>query len=140
MEEQRLEGAEQTLPEALYQNPVTESQITMSKSGLQSETNLHQVTEEASKATEQPGGFKIYEEENELQDQPTDSLKGIPEQNLRHFPEHYATTATTFETPTTSLAAIAGETALEGNAGCGTVPFHISSQGIRFLMLTTYSG
>ena len=123
MEEQRLEDAEQTQLEALYQNPVTESQITMSKSGLQGETSLHQVAEEASKATEQPAGFKIYEEENELQDQPTNSLKGIPEQNLRHSPEHYATTATTVEMPTTSLAAIAGDTTLEGNSGYGTVPF-----------------
>ena len=123
MEEQPLEGAEQTQSEALHQNPMTESQITMSNFGVQGGSILQQVAQGASKAAEQLGGFKIYEEENELQDQPGHSLKGIPEQNLPQVPEHGATIPTTLETPTTSLAAIAGDSTIEGNASYGIVPF-----------------
>ena len=95
----------------------------MSNTGLQAGSILQQVAQEASKAAEQPGGFKIYEDENEPQDSPTHFPANIPEDDLMRSREDYAMVATSFEAPTTSLAAIAGDKAIESDPGHGIVPF-----------------
>ncbi|CAF9941578.1 MAG: hypothetical protein ALECFALPRED_009230 [Alectoria fallacina] len=123
MEEERSKGAVQTHPEISPQTPGSDSQDNMSNIGPQAGSVLHQVAQEASKVAGQPNSFNIYEEEDETQDPTTNSITKIPEQDLQRLPEHYSNFATTLETPTTSLAAIAGDTAMEGDVGYGIVPF-----------------
>ena len=120
--EERSEGAAQTQPEIPHQTPGSKSPDTMSNIGAQAGSILQQVAQEASKAAEQPNGFSIYEE-RESQDSSTNSTKNVPEQDPQHPQEDYSSIAATMEPPTTSLAAIAGDTAMVGDAGYGIVPF-----------------
>ena len=120
MKEEISKGAEQTQPGILYGIPGSEE--TMSNARTQAGSTLQQVAQEATESAQQPDGFKIYEEENGSQDPSTHSLD-IPQQDLQLLPENNSTVATTLVVPTTSLAAIAGDTAVEGDAGYGMVPF-----------------
>ena len=79
------------------------------------------VAQEMSKTVEQPGGFKIFEEEIGSQASPTHPPKSRPKQQPQSFSENYPVIATSSETPTTSLAAIAGDTVMAGDAGYGTM-------------------
>ena len=133
MEEERSEGAAQTQPEISHQTPGSESQDSMSQIRAQAGSILQQVAQEASKAAEQPNHFQTYEEEKESQDLSANSVTNIPEQDLQRLPENYSLIAATLETPTTSLAAIAGDTAMEGDAGYGIVPFPDLGEGQQAL-------
>lgn len=121
--EEDSDGAGQVQPKIPHQNPESESQDIMSNVGAQAGSILQQVAQEASKAAEQPNGFNIYEEENESQDPSANSTTDIPGQDPQRLSEHYSTFAATLETPTTSLAAIAGDSAMERDSGYGIVPF-----------------
>lgn len=100
----------------------------MSKVEAQVGSILQQVAQEASKAAEEPNGFNISEEKN-TPNPSTNSIPKIPEQDLQQLPEDYSSIAPTLETPTTSLAAIAGETAMEGDACYGINPFPDLEEG-----------
>ncbi|KAL9137594.1 MAG: hypothetical protein Q9175_001183 [Cornicularia normoerica] len=101
----------------------------MSNIGAQAGLILQQVAQEASKAAKLPNGFEIYEEEKDSQDPSTKSITNIPEQDLQRLPENCSLIAATSATPTISLAAIAGDTAMEGDAGYGIVPFPDLEEG-----------
>lgn len=115
MEEEMPEG-EQTQPEILYGTSGPEE-----TTRVQTRSTLQQVAREATKSAQQPDGFKIYEEYGP-QRLPIHSLN-IPQKDLQGFSESDSTIATTLEVPTTDLAAIAGDTAVEGNTGYSMAPF-----------------
>lgn len=117
------------------QEPPYQKQIqgTMSPSEAGAGSIHEQVAQEMSKSVEQPGGFKIFEEESGSQASPTHPPTSRPKQELQSFPENFPVTATSLETSTTSLAAIAGDTAMAGDAGYGIVPsldFEVDGQGL----------
>ena len=120
MQEDRPEGAAHTTPEILHQSPRSDLQET-SKLEAQAGSTLQQVAQEASKSADQPDGFEIYGDENGSQRLPLHSLS-ISEQDLQRFPKNDSSTITTTEAPTASLAAIAGDTATQGNNSYGRVP------------------
>ncbi len=134
MEEEWSEGAAQTQPEIPHQNPVSELQGAMSNIGAQAGSILQQVAQEASKAADQHNGFRIYEEEKESQYPSADTQQHIPEQDLQRLPENDSSIAATLETPTTSLAVIAGDTAMEG-----MVPFPDLEESQQALDETPFS-
>lgn len=111
----------------------------MSKDGAQVGLMLQQVTQEASKAAEESNGLNTSEEKN-IPNPSSNSIPKIPEQDLEHLPEDYSSIAPTLEAPTTSLAAIAGETAMEGNAGYGISPFPALEEGQQALDENTWVG
>lgn len=142
MEEEMPEG-EQTRPEILY--GTSPSEETMSNARAQVSSTLQQVAREATKSVQQPDGFKIYEEDGP-RGSPMHSLN-IPQQDLQVFPEIDSTIATTLEAPTTSLAAIAGDTAGEGGTGYSMAPFpdleagqHIFDDSARYWVGTNVDG
>ena len=91
----------------------------MSNIKTQAVSILQQVAQEASKSAQQPDGFQVYGG-NASHDTPTHAAN-ISEQDLQSFPENHSTIPTSLEGPTTSLAAIAGDTAIEGDAGYNIV-------------------
>lgn len=139
MGEERSEGAAQTQPDTPHQILRSNSQDTMSKTRVEAGSILQQVAQKASKAAEEANGYNIYEEKKSP-DSSTNSITNIPEQDLQHLPENSSTIAAILETPTTSLAAIAGDTAMEGNAGYGIVPFPDLEEGQQALDDNTWMG
>ena len=123
MEEERSEGGAQIQPKGLHETPGSTLPETISNARVQAGLTLQQVAQDASKSAEQSDGFEVYEEEDGSQDPPIHSLTNITEQGLQRFPENFPTITTTYEMPTTSLAAIAGDTSIEGGAGYDIVPF-----------------
>lgn len=119
MEEERSEDAAQTRPEILHETSGSDVRENVSNVKIQAVSILQQVAQEASKSAQQPDGFQVNEG-NESHDTPTHAAN-ILEQDLQRFPENHSTIATTLEAPTTSLAAIAGDTAIEGDAGYNMV-------------------
>lgn len=136
MEEEQSEGAS---PETLHRIPGLDSQGTMSTIGAQAGSILQQVAQEASNVAEESSGFDIYEE-TKSPDPSTNSVTNIPEKDLQHLPKEYSSIPDTLETPTTSLAAIAGDTAMEGNAGYGIVPFPGLEEGQQALDENAWMG
>lgn len=129
MEEELSKGPAQTQPELPHPIPRSETQDTLSNTGIQAGSILQQVAQEASRAVEQPNGFNYCEEGNGSQDPSTSSTKILPEQNLLRPTEEFSRIAVSLETSTTSLAAIAGDIAMEGENGYGTVPFPNPEEG-----------
>ena len=121
MEDERPEGAAQTHPEILNQISGSDPPE-MSKRGAQAGSILQQAAQESSKSTNQPDGFEIHGEENISSDPPMHSLT-ISEHDVQRFPENDFSIVTTMGVPTTSLVAIAGDTAIEGNTAYGRAPF-----------------
>ena len=121
MEEKRSEGAAQTRPEIRHETPGSDVRESMSNVKTQAVSILQQVAQEASKSAQQPDGFQVYEG-NSSHDPPTRSAN-ISQQDLQRSPENHAPITTTLEAPTASLAAIAGDTAIEGDAGYNIVSF-----------------
>lgn len=109
---------EQTQPEFLY--GTSASEVFMAKTRAKTRSILQQVAREATKSAQQPDGFKIYEEDGP-RGSPMHPLN-IPQQELQIFPENDSMIATSLDAPTTSLAAIARDTAGEGGTGYSMVP------------------
>ena len=120
MQEERPEGAAHTTPELLNESPGSDLQKTL-KLEPQAGSTIQQVAQEASKSADQPDGFEIYGEENSSQHLPLHPLSPS-EQDLQRYPKNDSSIISTMEAPTTSLAAIAGETATQGNTSYGRVP------------------
>ena len=131
--EEEPEGAAETQPKFSHQTPGSESQDNSLNIGIEAGAILQQVAQEASRAAQQRNNFNTYEEEKEPQDPSTSSITQIPEQDLQRFSEDYPTIAATLETSTTSLAAIAGDTTMEGDTGYGIVPFPDQEGGQQIL-------
>ena len=137
--EERSEGAAQTQPKTPHRIPGSDSQGTTSTIGAQAGSIFQQVAQEASKVAKETNGFNIYEEK-QSPDPLTKSTMNTPEKDLQHLPKDYSSIAATLETPTTSLAAIAGDTAIEGNAGYGVVPFPDLEEGQQALDENVWMG
>ena len=113
------EGATQTRPD---DSPQSSDLQDISKDGAQAGSILQQVAQKASESAHQPDAFDIYDKENGPQDSLSHSLK-ISELDLKRSLLNDSIIVTSMEAPTTSLAAIAGDTAIEGDTGHGRVSF-----------------